>query len=226
MLLIAEISNHHFGSIDKAKELIRVAKESGAKAVKGQAFVADDMLQWGSMPLEFYKKCALKYDQYKELIMYGLEIDIPVLFTILSPKLDYLANFQKYRKLHAARAETCYKNKFFYYDTEDCLISLKKPRIDARIPTLARLFYATPYLEDASLDAFEEIRKYYGRDIGISHHGKECNMLLAIHKTYRLPHVEKHFYLGDEISWNGQVYRDCLHSYTPKEFEKLARDLK
>jgi sialic acid synthase SpsE len=211
--------------MDKAKELIRVAKESGANAVKGQAFVAEDMLQWGSMPLEFYKKCALKYEQYKELIAYGSSIDIPVFFTILSKKLEYLAKYQVYRKLHAAWAETCYRNKFFFYDHPDCLISLKKPRTDARVPKQAKLFYATPYLKDADWAAYEEIRKFYEMDIGISHHGQHHEILFEIHRTYGLPHVEKHFFLGDELSWDGQVYRDCLHSYNPSRFERLAKDL-
>ena len=41
--LIAELSANHNGSIDRAKESIRAAKESGAQAVKLQTYTADTM---------------------------------------------------------------------------------------------------------------------------------------------------------------------------------------
>lgn len=225
-LLIAEISNHHLGSIEKAKELILAAKNSGADAVKGQAFVPEDMLKWGTMPLSFYQQCALRYQEYKDLLRYGGDIGITVFFTILSHKLAYLAGYQKYKKIHAGLAEKCRRDQFWYYDKENVFISLKEPRTDIKEIKNARILYATPYLMDASEEQYEIMHKFYEREIGISHHGKKCDVLLELHKNYNLPHVEKHFYLGNEIKWEGQVYRDCMHSYTPKQFEELAARLK
>lgn len=224
--LIAEISNHHFGSIEKAKELILAAKNSGADAVKGQAFAPEDMSAWGSMPFSFYEKCALKYQEYKALIGYGEEIEIPVFFTILSEKLNFLAAIQKFKKMHAGLSGQCAPQKFWHYDKPNCFISMKEPRLDVKEIRKAKIFYATDYLFDADIFRYEALRKFYKRDIGVSHHGKECDTLYHLHKMYGLPHVEKHFYLGDEISWDGQVYRDCLHSFTPAEFSEMAKRLK
>ena len=223
--LIAEISNHHMGSVDKAKELILAAKNSGANAVKGQAFMAEDMLNWGTMPLSFYEKCALKYSEYEELILYGDKIGIPVFFTILSQKLTNLTRYQKFKKLHAGRSAICLRDKFWHYDKPNCFISMREPREDVTIIRKAKIFYATDYLMDADTKEYEALRKFYDRDIGISHHGKKCDNLYHLHASYFLPHVEKHFFLGEQITWEGQTYRDCLHSYNPKQFEELAKEL-
>lgn len=223
--LIAEISNHHFGSLEKAKELIRIAKESGANAVKGQAFVAEDMVKFGSMPLDFYKKCALKYKEYKELLLYGDSINIPVFFTILSSKLSLLASLQKYKKLHAKNAETCRIEKFWHYDHKDIFISLRAPRLEVKRIRRAHLLYATEYLKDVDFLEYQTLKKFYERIIGVSHHGKTCENLYELRKNNLVPWVEKHFYLGDEIKWDGQIYRDCLHSFTPKEFEDMRKRL-
>lgn len=224
--LIAEISNHHLGSVEQAKKLILTAKNSGADAVKGQAFVAEDMLKWGMMPLSFYKQCELKYAEYKELILYGDEIGVPVFFTILSTKLTNLGAFQKYKKLHAGGSASCRREKFWHYDKENIFLSMKEPRVDVKEIRKAKILYATEYMQDADLTGYETLKKFYDRDIGISHHGTKINGLLEIHKTYRLPVVEKHFFFGKKIEWENQVYRDCLHSMSPYMFEHLARALK
>ncbi len=224
--LIAEISNHHLGSVDLAKKLILEAKNCGANAVKSQAFLAEDMLKWGSMPLSFYKKCELKYHEYKELIEYGEEIGIPVFFTILSLNYRNLGARQKYKKLHAGGAATCRKDKFWHYDKENIFISMKEPRVDVKEIRKATILYATDYIKDADLEGYEALKKFYdNREIGISHHGISTDGLFEIHKTYRLPVVEKHFYLGKKIAWEGHVYRDCLHSMSPHIFEEFAREL-
>jgi sialic acid synthase SpsE len=46
-MLVAEISNVHFGSVLKARELIMTAYECGADLVKGQAFKAEDVAPLG-----------------------------------------------------------------------------------------------------------------------------------------------------------------------------------
>lgn len=224
--IIAEISNHHLGSVEKAKELIRVAKESGADAVKGQAFEAEDMLKWGTMPFTFYEKCALKYQEYKELILYGKEIGVPVFFTILSSKLTGLGAFQDYTKLHAGYVKSCRKQNFWYHDKKNTIISMNEPRLDVKKIKTASILYATAYLKDVDYHGYETLQKFYERDIGVSHHGISSENLINLSKSYKIPVVEKHFYLGDEIKFIDHLYRDCVHSYTPSAFSSLVRALK
>jgi len=80
MLIIAEIGTGHNGSIQKAKELIAAAKESGADAVKFQIVYADEILHpdtgfvelpTGRIPLyERFKDLECSIDFYAELAHY------------------------------------------------------------------------------------------------------------------------------------------------------------
>ena len=223
--LIAEISNHHLGSIDKAKQLILAAKNSGADAVKGQAFSRFD-INFGTMPKEFYESCAMNYYQYRELIEFGEASGIPVFFTVLSVKLNALLNRQKFKKIHASLSSSAKKERFYYWDRENVFLSMKEPRADVKSIINAKILYATEYMEDVDLEGYEALQKFYGRDIGVSHHGKRWDMLKELKRLYKIPWIEKHFYLGDEIDFQGHIYRDCLHSMTPKEFEVLAKEFK
>lgn len=224
--LIAEISNHHFGSLDKAKYLILRAKESGADAVKGQAFVAKDMLQWGTMPLGFYEKCAFTLEQYKELIDYGNDIGTNVFFTILSKDLKDLGKYQKFHKLHAGGFDIASKEEIEEFDSKDCFISVRTIREDIKEIENANILFATPYLSDVNIAQYDRLRDWFGSDIGISHHGISCSKLLLACKEYRVPVIEKHFHLGGDIVYKGELYRDCSHSLVPMNFELLAKELK
>ena len=97
-MLIAEIGNNHFGSMEKAKELIRVAKECGADVVKGQAFLAKD-LTTGSMHHEFYEMCSMNLDQNIELFSYAYTIGIDMFFSVFSDGFEELERLQKYKKI-------------------------------------------------------------------------------------------------------------------------------
>ena len=79
-LIIAEIGTSHEGSIQKAKELIDAASESGADAIKFQWVYADEILHpntgfvtlpTGKIPLyERFKQLECPVSFYKELSDY------------------------------------------------------------------------------------------------------------------------------------------------------------
>ena len=80
VLIIAEIGTGHNGSLQKAKELIAAAKESGADAVKFQIVYADEILHpdtgfvnlpTGRIPLyERFRELECSIDFYGELAQY------------------------------------------------------------------------------------------------------------------------------------------------------------
>lgn len=224
--LIAEISNHHMGSMEKAKEMILAAKNCGADAVKSQAFVPKDMLKWGTMPLPFYERCSFSLEEYKELIHFGMYENIPVFFTVLSPALYSLKTVQRYNKLHAGGWEKFPVQKVKTYDHEDSFISMREPRRDIPQVHAAKILYATPYGEDVKQAPYEVLQRFYEKAIGVSHHGCEHGGLLLLHQIYHVPFVEKHFYMGGDIYEDKLLYRDCTHSYAPKKFTELARSMK
>ena len=90
----------------------------------------------------------------------------------------------------------------------------------------AMVLYASVYMKDHKPIIYEEMSKGMGRPLGLSHHGQGIMGLMNMISEYHIPVIEKHFYLGERIEYNGQVYRDCLHSANPKVFELLAKEYK
>jgi sialic acid synthase SpsE len=219
---IAEISNCHGGDMDRAKDLIRLAREAGAGAVKGQAFVPSDMIGLGSMPDGFYEQCAFSLEQYEELIDYGRDIGIPMFYTVLGDRWHHLNQDAPYIKIHAARFKEMEPSYAVIYDSPRFLISIAEPRPEVKLKH-AHVMYATGYLEQIDLVTYKQIRNQYDRAIGVSHHGIKTQDLKGLAATARLPIIEKHFCDGKPVTYDGQVYRDTIHGATPGDFERLVR---
>ena len=93
--IIAELSANHNGSIEKAKNLIKSAKENGADAVKIQTYTADSMtidsnkddflikegLWKGYTLYELYEKAYTPISWHKDLFSYAKELDITLFST-------------------------------------------------------------------------------------------------------------------------------------------------
>jgi len=99
--VIAEISANHNGSIETAKKLIQIAKESGASAVKLQTYTPDTItldsdqddfrikegLWKGSTLYQLYESAYTPWDWQPELFRYAKEVGI----TIFSSPFDTTA---------------------------------------------------------------------------------------------------------------------------------------
>ncbi len=223
-ILIAEISNMHLGSMVKAKQLIRTAAQCGADMVKGQAFVAKDMLANGVMTLEFYQKCALSFYDYIELLEYADSIGTIFFYSVLSVKMNMITARQTYRKVTAKQFANRSPRDIRAVDTETTFISMGQLR-EIELSN-AHLMYAYQYNQPICLATYQDMLHYYKRPIGISHHEKVIKPLMELSKEYDLPVIEKHFYLGDDIVFDGRRYRDCDHAANPTNFEILAKAVK
>jgi len=111
---IAEIGSNFDGDINRAKELISIAKESGANAVKFQHYTADTLVsakgfeilninshqtKWESSVFDTYKKASLNVDWTEELKNYADKEEI-IFFTSpysnkFIPLLNNLVPFYK-----------------------------------------------------------------------------------------------------------------------------------
>ncbi len=89
--IIAEISGNHCGSIDRAKKLIEIAKESGADAVKLQTFKPSNMTipnderfqlhsgTWkGENLFDLYQRTQTPWEWHKPLFCYAKELNIDI----------------------------------------------------------------------------------------------------------------------------------------------------
>ncbi len=93
--IIAELSANHNGSIDKAKETIKLAKDSGADAIKLQTYTADSMtinndgsdfmikegLWKGYKLFDLYEEASTPYNWHKELFTFAKNIGITMFST-------------------------------------------------------------------------------------------------------------------------------------------------
>jgi pseudaminic acid synthase len=97
--VIAEMSGNHNGSLERAKELVRVAKRAGADAVKLQTYTADTITiqserpefivqegMWkGRQLYELYQEAHTPWAWHKELFELGAEIGIAVFSSPFDP---------------------------------------------------------------------------------------------------------------------------------------------
>lgn len=79
--IIAEAGSNHNGSIDKAKLLIDIAKESGANAVKFQFFKPEKLVNSEHNAYKILEKFSFKREWIKELIEYCKDKDIVLMAT-------------------------------------------------------------------------------------------------------------------------------------------------
>lgn len=228
MMLIAEAGNNHFGDFAVAKEMVAAAHDSGAHAVKFQAFLPKDLIGRGSMPTGFYEKASFRLDQYHELISYGDSVGIPVFFSIFSSELRGLANFQKYHKVSAKQTVAALECGDFV-DSPRTFVSFPKTHL-FRAGELkhATPLYATDYLpDDPELYRLEYLAKLSpGRFFGYSDHTIGTRACEVAVKTYGASVIEKHFTMQTNLSFGGVVFRDTIHGATPKEFRSLSHLLK
>jgi N-acetylneuraminate synthase len=94
VLIIAEACDNHFGSIEKAKKMIELAKKAGANIIKFQHHLPDEEMlpdvpkskNFKVSLYEFLKKNALKLNDHKILKEYCKKIGITYLCTPFSYK--------------------------------------------------------------------------------------------------------------------------------------------
>ena len=221
-ILIAEVGNNHFGDFDKAKEMIRVAYESGADLVKFQAFLPGAIS--GSMPAEFYTQCAFTLEQYIELIQYGKGVGIDVFHTIFSPELAKLISYQNWIKFAGSQTQKKETQKLLRtYDQENVFLSVRPDRKPLPLVRYANVLYVSDYLaEDPVLDYMDELRRHYERPIGYSDHTIGTDWVKSALLDYGAHVIEKHFTLTRDMKFKGHTFRDTVHGALPWELEIIA----
>lgn len=76
-MIIAEIGINHQGDMGTAKQLIRLAKEHGADAVKFQLYAPKALFEPGPL-LEEALHCELSHDEWLMLVEYSKSLDMPI----------------------------------------------------------------------------------------------------------------------------------------------------
>ena len=92
VFVIAEIGINHNGDMDQARELIRLAKESGADAAKLQTYITEKRVPADSPVFEILKQCEIGFDDQANLFEYAADIGIVAFSTPFDDEsVDFLA---------------------------------------------------------------------------------------------------------------------------------------
>lgn len=222
-MLIAELGNGHYGSMTKARELIRAAHNSGADLIKGQAFRASGIKN-GSMPERFYKDCELRVEDYLELIHYARDLGNDMFYSIFSDGFESISFTQKWHKV--AGGQTRDGKASTELDLENVIISVPGDIIYNQIPKFkkAEVLYVCDYLaEDPELRQIGSLAHWLGRPVGYSDHTIGVKFAIEAHRKWGANIIEKHFTLSHNEKWGTTIFRDSVHGATPNEFEELAK---
>ncbi len=230
-LVIAEAGNNHEGRLDVALELLERAKEAGADLVKFQAGTADGFARDHEDPeqLRKYRPYELRRYGYNRLITRGLELGIPVFFSVWSLEfMDYLSlswvkiparqcNIKTIKKLDGP-------GTFISIPHTMSLGAVSALPIREGIPMHVVAEYPA---KDALLGRFHDLRMALKRQIGqvgYSDHtiGIYWAVRMATDPSTRCRAIEKHFTLAHDFG----PLRDHKLSATPEQFREMVERIK
>ena len=222
-MLIAEIGLNHQGDILKAKQLIAEAHLSGADIVKSQAVPKGFS---NSMPKEFYEQCMFSIPEMIELIYYARSIGTDLFYSIFHSDYNCLNYHQKWHKHSASQSRIGIPENI---DSETMIISIPSD-VPPKMLSRAKVLFVNDYLaEETDLYMIDEYRYYYHDRVGFSDHSIGPEVSLIAVKEFNVQYLEKHFILDrdkEKIKYNGKLFRDSIHSCTPKELSQIARGMK
>jgi len=228
-ILIAEIGNNAFGSMQKAKELIQAAAESGATLIKGQAYTQGAIS--GSMPAEFYEEARFSEAEYIELMDYSDKLKVPMFYSIFLNSLDdiglnNLIENMPFFKVAASQTRHLPDEERLFHDFENCFVSIPEDLVVLPFFKSAQILHASKYLtEHPNLERIKILTNIYGRQAGYSDHTEGVHVCMEAISDYGATVIEKHFTLTKNESWAGRVFRDTVHGATPCEFARLSKYL-
>ena len=242
VFIIAEIGNNHEGDFKLAKEMILLASEAGADAVKFQTFRTECYISAvDEKRFEMIKSFELSISQFEELKNYAKKNNIGFISTPLDIKSARLLN-----NIVDAIKISSSDNNFFpllktifskdkpvilstgllgieeIEETLNYIFSISK-NINIK-NELALLHCVTAYpveYQYANLKAIQSLKQKFDVTIGYSDHTIGINAAIAsIGVGARI--IEKHFTKNK----NQSEFRDHKISADPEEFSKMVRSIR
>jgi len=249
--VIAEIGSNFDGDINKAKKLIKLAKESGADCAKFQSFITEKLLsktgfekksafqsRWKKSVWDVYKDAEFPREWHEELAKYAKKIKID----FMSTPYDYEAvdlldkigvpaykigsgdvTFLEFLKYIAKKGKPVIlpTGASTIKEIRDAISAIKSTKNNKIIVMQSVTQYPSP-IEQANILAMVSLREKFGFDVGYSDHSPNIAVPVAS-VAHGACMIEKHF--TDDTK---NIGPDHPHSLNPKEFSymvKLIRDV-
>lgn len=173
--IIAEAGVNHNGSFDMAQELIRVAKEAGADAVKFQTFKTENLVTKAAQQagyqvenlgevtsqFEMLKKLELSFGEFIKLQKYCEELQIEFLSTPFDfESVDFLLNDLNIAKVKIPSGELTNAPFIYYIATKQkpIILSTGMATLEEIHEALAFIAYGLAHLESITI---EKVQQFY-----------------------------------------------------------------
>jgi N-acetylneuraminate synthase len=243
---IAEISGNHLGKIDRAKELIKAAADSGATAVKFQTYTADTMTLnldkfkvtsghdlWGGKKLyELYEEAHTPWEWHEELFELCRKLEVVPFsspFDLTAVKFLELLNVSMY-KIASLETSDHLLIKSVADTGKPIIISTgatEWQEIEELVEVVQKtgnknltlLLCTSSYPadpQDANLNRISLLRKHFGVNIGLSDHTLGIGVSVAA-IALGATVIEKHLTLNRTDGGP-----DAAFSMEPNEFKALV----
>ncbi|MDC0438367.1 N-acetylneuraminate synthase family protein [Nitrosopumilus sp.] len=249
--IIAEIGSNFDGNINKAKKLIKLAKESGADCVKFQSFITEKLLsktgfdkksafqaKWKKPVWQVYKDAEFPREWHKKLADYAKKIKID----FMSTPYDYEAvdllekigvpaykigsgdvTFLEFLKYIAKKGKPVMlpTGASTIEEIKDAVTAIKSTKNNKIIILQSVTQYPSP-IEQSNILAMVSLRKKFGFNVGYSDHSPNIAVPVASVANGACV-IEKHFTDNKD-----NIGPDHPHSLNPQEFSymvKLIRDV-
>lgn len=246
--IVAELSANHGGSIDTAKQSIKLAKESGASAVKIQTYTPETMtiessksdflitdgLWKGYTLYDLYKEAYTPFEWHDELFRYARELDITLfsspfdetavdLLQELNAPAYKIASFELIDLPLIKRAAEC--GKPLLMSTGMASIGEVGEALNVALKygngevLLFHCISSYPApVHDSNLKNIEFLRNEFDVEVGLSDHTL-TNLASTVAIGLGASMIEKHFKPMDTA-----VGPDASFSLTPKQLSLLVGD--
>lgn len=247
--IIAEIGSNFNGSISNAKKLIKLAKNSGADAVKFQSFVSEKIIsrngfkkklafqaKWKKSVWDVYNEAQLPLSWHEELSKYSKIVGIDFLSTpYYCEAVDKLVKL-KVPAIKIGSGEIT-NLEFLKYvsktmkpillatgastmkEVEEAVRVIKSTGNKKIILMQAITQYPSP-ITDANLKVMKTFRKKFRLNIGYSDHSPGSLVLLASVAMGACV-IEKHFTANTKLRGP-----DHVHSLNPTDFKQMVQDIR
>lgn len=248
--IIAEMSANHAGSIERAKEIIHAAKESGADCIKIQTYTADTMTidcnnkyfniengTWkGENLYKLYQKAYTPWEWQAELKEEAKKADIDFLSTPFDKtSVDFLEEigieFYKIASFELVDIPlikyVASKNKPIIMSTGMGTLEEIEEAVEAvysqdnRELALLKCSSAYPAItDDMNLTVIKDMKERFNIPVGLSDHSMG-SLGAVIAVALGASLIEKHFCISREIE-----NPDASFSMEPDEFKGMVRDIR
>jgi sialic acid synthase SpsE len=247
--IIAEIGSNFDGKLEKAKKMIKLAKESGADCAKFQSFITNNLLstkgfekkqafqsKWNKPVWKIYQDAEFPREWHKLLSDYAKKIGIDFNSTPYDYEAVEILSKLKVNAFKIGSGDITYleflkhiaKKKLPIFlptgastikEISDAIRAIKSTGNNKIILLQSVTQYPSP-LEESNINVLITLKKKFNLDIGYSDHSPGIAVPIAS-VTLGAKVIEKHF--TDSRNNKGP---DHPHSLEPKEFLEMVKNIR